>query len=130
MTSDEERREVADRLRGASFAKGDATICEIAHIVCGEDHCVPFEDDSWTGCDISSCGRVVADRLADLIEPEPERTCQAEDRYHDDDSSPWPYLVCSECGERLCYREVTDDDGEQDYEMMPFCAGCGAKVVE
>lgn len=71
----------------------------------------------------------VLERYADLIEPEPERTCRAESRYRDDDSSPWPCFACSECGEKLIYRDVVTDYGEESCEMLPYCAGCGAKVV-
>ena len=67
--------------------------------------------------------------LAELIEPEPERTCRAVARYRDDDSTPWPFLVCSECGEKLRYRDVVTEHGEESCEMLPYCAGCGAKVV-
>ena len=57
-----------------------------------------------------------------------ERTCRAEVRHHDDEDMPWECLVCSECGEKLRYREVAADDGEPDYELLPYCAGCGARV--
>lgn len=68
-------------------------------------------------------------RLADLIEPEPERTCRAEVlRCREDDGSQSACLVCSECGEKLRYREAAADDGEPDYELLPYCAGCGARV--
>lgn len=68
-------------------------------------------------------------RLADLIEPEPERTCRAEVlRCREDDGSQSACLVCSECGEKLRYREAAADDGEPDYELLPHCAGCGARV--
>lgn len=70
----------------------------------------------------------VAERLADLIEPKPERTCRFEERYYDDGSSPWPYYVCSECCERLHYRDIVTEYGEESCEMLPYCAGCGARV--
>lgn len=69
--------------------------------------------------------------LADLIEVPPERTCRAEVlRFREDDDSQSARLVCSACGETLRYREVAADDGEPDYELLPYCAGCGAKVTE
>lgn len=73
--------------------------------------------------------RAVVELFADLIEPT-ERTCRAEKRYRDDDSSPWPYYVCSECGEELHYRDIVTEYGEESCEMLPYCAECGAKVVE
>lgn len=67
--------------------------------------------------------------LADLIEVPPERTCRAEVlRFREDDDSQSARLVCSACGETLRYREVAADDGEPDYELLPYCAGCGARV--
>lgn len=57
------------------------------------------------------------------------RTCRAEVlRCREDDGSQSACLVCSECGEKLRYREVAADDGEPDYELLPCCAGCGARV--
>lgn len=50
-----------------------------------------------------------------------ERTCKPIPKYGDD--SPWPVMVCSECGRPLHYDELR----EMDYP--PYC-GCGAKVVE
>lgn len=48
--------------------------------------------------------------LADLIEPEPERTCRMVDNGAE--------LCCSECDRRHAY----DDEPK-------FCMGCGARVV-
>lgn len=50
-------------------------------------------------------------RLADLIEPEPERTCRMIDNGVE--------LCCSECDCRHSY----DDEPK-------FCMGCGARVVD
>lgn len=55
-----------------------------------------------------------------------ERTCRAEVRHCDGMESAC--LVCFECGEKLRYREAAADDGEPDYELLPYCAGCGARV--
>lgn len=71
----------------------------------------------------------VMNRLADLIEPT-ERTCRAEKRYRDDDSPPWPYYVCSECGASFCYVDVATEEGDESSERLPYCPGCGAKVVD
>lgn len=56
----------------------------------------------------------IYDRLADLIEPEPERTCHAE-RVFDADVHGMAD-TCSECG------EVLDPD-------WLYCPHCGARVV-
>lgn len=116
--TDEERREVAARLR--------------AMCVCGcryaEQFCELLNEtvmDAWDFHDFPD----VAYRLADLIEPDPERTCRAEVlRFREDDDSQSACLVCSACGEKLRYREAAADDGEPDYELLPYCAGCGARV--
>ncbi len=50
-----------------------------------------------------------------------ERTCHPVEKFTED--SPWPVMVCSECGRPLHY----DEYREMDYQ--PYC-GCGAKVVE
>lgn len=114
--TNEERREVAARLRVlASHREVDK---EMFHDAIGV----------WPGGCIDGYDPVGVMELADLIEPKPERTCSAEERYYYDDSSPWPYYVCSECGERMNYREAMDEDGDQYCEMLPYCAGCGARV--
>lgn len=50
-----------------------------------------------------------------------ERTCHPVEKFSED--SPFPVMVCSECGRPLHY----DEFREMDYQ--PYC-GCGAKVVE
>lgn len=50
-----------------------------------------------------------------------ERTCHPVEKFTE--GSPWPVMVCSECGRSLHY----DEHRELDYQ--PYC-GCGAKVVE
>lgn len=90
MPTDEERREVAARLRGpyprfrslpeAFGFTGQVPIYELRY------------------------------RLADLIEPEPGRTCRMVDN--------GVGLCCSVCGRRHGYDDEPD-----------FCMGCGAKVV-
>ncbi len=114
--TDEERRKVAARLRnmctrGCRYAEQFYELLKETVM------------DSWDFHDFHD----VADRLAELIEPQ-ERTCRAEKRYCDDGSSPWPHYVCSECGERLHSRDVVTEYGEESCEMLPFCAGCGARV--
>lgn len=58
--------------------------------------------------------------LADLIEPEPERTCCI------DDSG---YCGCGyPLGDWVTWR--MDDSGVYLYERANYCPNCGAKVVE
>ena len=57
-----------------------------------------------------------------------ERTCRAEGRHRDDEDRSWACLVCSACGEKLHYREIVTEYGEGSCEMLPYCAGCGARV--
>lgn len=119
---DEERREVAKRLRGieaVQFDEGELVDCGEVEAELG----LVSDDGAWYRLEDVL-------RLADLIEPAPERMCRFEERYYDDGSSPWPYYVCSECGERLHYRDIVTEYGEESYEMLPYCAGCGAKVTE
>lgn len=62
----------------------------------------------------------VADRLADLIEPEPERTCRAEQDYEAmEDGIPDCRIWRCECGEEFPFWR----GGKPIY-----CPACGAKV--
>ena len=54
-------------------------------------------------------------RLADLIEPEPERMCENE-------SSELGIFTCSYCGADFYNTEISGD--------WNYCPNCGAKVVE
>lgn len=119
--TDEERREVAARLRESrSFVDGLGK--------CGMTQNALDTFERILECIGYETGNVF-DFLADLIEPDPERTCRAEVlRFREDDDSQSACLVCSACGEKLRYREAAADDGEPDYELLPYCAGCGARV--
>lgn len=81
--------------------------------------------------DVLDCGRSVTSltmRLADFIEPEPERTCRMELVDVTDYLGQKMYR-CSECGALM-----TDDacffEGEPDIAGFSYCPNCGAKVVE
>lgn len=103
MATDEERRKMAQKLR--KYASWD-------------------EDGELVGCtefgesvlNLLSCGdteRECFNALADLIEPEPERTCR--------DTSPLVYkFTCSEC--HSSYRFGCE-------HVVWYCPFCGAKVV-
>ncbi len=64
-------------------------------------------------------------RLADLIEPEPERTCRMiYDDVHGD-------YVCSACGEwhNTGKYDACDADDNLVFKPYKFCPSCGARVV-
>lgn len=109
MPTNEERREVAERLRMlASHLAADE---ELAYDVLGRFDIYGIME------------------LADLIEPEPERTCQnlvidfnrISPREHRTDN-----FICSACRELFCA------DGECVNHPIDwaYCPNCGAKVVE
>lgn len=98
MPTDEERREVAENLRNMCFYG-----CRYKEEF--YDLLVETVMRAWDFHEFSN----VADRLADLIEPE-ERTCRMIDNGVE--------LCCSVCDRRHGYDDEPD-----------FCMGCGAKVV-
>lgn len=115
MPTDDERREVAARIRNI-----DTSIWYY-----GEDEFCALEDAC--GCDVGQDWQdmELKDRLAELIEPEPERTCEIEsfDNGLDEDydgslysyAPPTYYLSC----------------GHEAYQYKPnYCPNCGAKVTE
>ena len=98
MPTNEERREIAASLRNVSGAPEWATTaCCIAELIGEDDY--PLWDSS----------KYLFERLAELIEPEPERTCR------------WKHIegtwFMSECGER--YDRVMPDN---------YCPNCGLRV--
>lgn len=99
MPTDEERREVAENLR-------NMCICGCRYKEEFYDLLVETVMRAWDFHEFSD----VADRLADLMEPE-ERTCRMVDNGVE--------LCCSECDGRHSY------DDEPDY-----CNRCGARVME
>lgn len=106
MPTNEERREIASELRrtardtlnGYSFQRA------VEGIAFGT-----IGDRTW---------RQTLTRLADLIEPEPERTCTmaTDSRYFRTEVVVW---FCSECGSPI-YNDMKPS----------YCLYCGAKVVE
>ena len=107
MISNDERREVAARLRALDVHDWNDFMDEVdsleTAIGCsiGQD----WQDQNWWH------------RLADLIEPP---TCKNLATHLVDE------LVCSACGERVDIAYLDKDD---DYRVR-YCPGCGAKVVE
>lgn len=110
--TDEERREVAENLRnmcgcGCRYAEEFYELLNDTVMRAWDFH--DFHD--------------VANRLADLIEPE-ERTC----RNTCEAAVKGPF-TCSACGENS--RTWVDMGfGDQMMEVPQFCPNCGSKVVE
>lgn len=119
MPSLDERREVAARLR--SVTDEEYRMCFLEEILTG---CVgaAYVYDSECQLDV----RLMVNRLANLIEPEPEpeRTCRME---HNERKRG---VYCSHCGKRMDSFVCNNyGDGTMEY-AYPFCCKCGAKVVE
>lgn len=115
MISDDERREVACKLR------------ELETGVIGT--VIPTGELSKNILDVIEYGHSGAmtpyGLLANLIEPKPERTCRDTDNMQD-------AIECSECGEitRDTLFWVDVDGGKTVKGHRPrFCSNCGAKVV-
>lgn len=123
MVTDEERREVARKLR-------ELPIDMPSEIGKWEEGGLFIEPSIYDEADYSQIHNVLFDcfpaehmhpcdydelhhRLADLIEPEPERTCIY---VYDEESAVWR---CSECGGL-----------EPVGDHVRYCPDCGAKVVE
>lgn len=103
MPTNDERREVAARLREQKvwniFTNFENCIGELCDAV--------FEDEG----DLNDMFRLQA-ALAELIEPEPERTCKCESYFNGYNLTH----VCTGCG----YLSE---------HQWSFCPNCGAKVV-
>ena len=106
MVTDDERRDAAARLRELDYSDlQESLICAYLDALGIEGYA------DWVG---------IAHRLADLIEPEPERTCTMEyDAVHGD-------FVCNRCGAWV----RTDASRTLSGASMKYCPYCGAKVVE
>lgn len=110
MPTNDERREVAARLRNYENLREsfrESPICSLLDALG-----VGYID--WKG---------VCSRLADLIEPDPERTCRMELNWDYDGDCPAYYrdYVCSECKEDFIYYKNS---------RVSYCPNCGARVVE
>ena len=122
MIADSERREVARRLRRLQSRQFRDE--ERPEITTWEGiGAAVLPDDEWQRIDrfrsrdnrTQLVRSVIAGRLADLIEPEPERTCRkVTGRMKYGRRMP----KCSECGQSL---------GD---ERWVYCPNCGAMVVE
>lgn len=104
MPTDEERREVAENLRNMCFYG-----CRYKEEF--YDLLVETVMRVWDFYEFSN----VADRLADLIEPE-ERTCRIYDTDHGSEDS----IRCDAC--QMTFRRP--------WQPFKFCPNCGARVVD
>lgn len=108
MPTNDERRDVARKLRAIDYdALKESLICAFLDAI-GETGYL-----DWVG---------VAHRLADLIEPEPERTCRMTKIGGDKVLAGW--WKCSECGP--VYPPCKDEIAKW---ALQKCPRCGAKVV-
>lgn len=112
MPTDEERREVAARLRNwESFRETfrESPICAALDVLNVEGYL------DWRG---------VCELLADLIEPEPERTCKMELVKRGPMYSVWRFSCCGyEHSENVTDGGATELPGTR-------CPKCGTKVEE
>lgn len=105
VISNNERREIAARLRELADANE-------GYLGMGRVNRVLRDGKAIIGTSGLASVADVLRRYADLIEPEPERTCK--------NLSSGSLFVCSECN-----GQVTK------WRVMPnYCPNCGAKVVE
>ena len=116
MPTNEERREIAASLR--SVTEEERKLCFTEEILAGcigTRQCLNEYDgtlDEW----------LILQRLADLIEPEPERTCKNVAANADD-------FCCSEC--TAFARGAMIDDFDCWYpigKVLVHCPNCGARV--
>lgn len=119
--TNEERREIAERLRELADANRGPLGIERVQSLLGETQRILGTRG------LKSVAHVI-ERHADLIEPEPGRTCRIEHAYAK--GSAWPHAACSECGGSLSYYDTVDEYGEDSADTCPYCPFCGAKVVE
>lgn len=103
MSTNEERREVASRLRDIDTSNCYTSLDVLRAI---EDAC---------GCNVGKDWQDMVelkDQLADLIEPDPKRTCGLRSRL----TGSYCY-ECSECGKGM-------------KPEWAYCPSCGAKIVD
>lgn len=117
MATDDERREVARRLRDMRLNPWDDAACEIAQcagIVCCNSECHGSDETP-------ECTMALAHRLADLIEPESERTCRVESSHEEEGDGCYSYFKY----ELTCGHEIAWGD-----QLPPsYCPECGRRVL-
>ena len=109
MPTNEERREVATKLRNVTDE--DCDMCFLEEIL---TDCVGDAYVHYSGCQLDY--RLLLNGLADLIEPEPERTCEVTE-YND-------------CGPHAEDCTIVFSCGHETLGYIPnYCPSCGAKVI-
>lgn len=88
--------------------------------------------ESWVLCTCGASGPMFSDvdgsgeqKAIDAWNTRAERTCHPVEKFNEE--SPWPKLVCSECGRPLHVDDAVDENGIEYSELQPYC-GCGARV--
>ena len=107
MATDDERWRVAERLRGLDYSDlQESLICAYLDALGIKG----YED--WIG---------IANRLADLIEPEPERTCRVKSSHEVEGDGCYSYFEYElSCGHEMAW-------GDQ---LPPsYCPECGRRVL-
>lgn len=118
MPTDDERREVAARLRELAEDYDEKVP---AWSVIASGYLPTPIDDVFMACGLGRAVHAteICGRLADLIEPE-ERTCRMRDASWDAGQRTWG-CICSECGAKHEHKRS---------RWMNFCPNCGAMVVD
>lgn len=125
MINDERRREVARNLRKLVRLSGSGS-CHATSIC----NALGLIDENRYAPSAYYCGDSVM-HLADLIEPEPERTCQMDKSEFADFATEYEGLYsCTKCGEETAVLACVNEDGDMEWMKPRFCGFCGAKVVE
>ena len=114
MPTNDERREVAARLRELDTSRlydGMDEVCAL------EDACGCSIGQDWQDMELK-------DRLAELIEPEPERTCKMELVKSGSIYDVWRFSCCG-----YEYSENMTDSGATELPGT-YCPKCGARIIE
>lgn len=119
MVTNNERREVARKLREIDTSDDPLSNIDmdvqIEEVIGVREVADPWPTYEWC----LAHNQKYLNRLADLIEPEPERTCRMRDAHWDDGQCTWG-CICSECGAKHEHKSG---------KWMNYCPSCGAKVV-
>lgn len=122
--SEEERHEVARRLRGLEhclFDDGEYIDCGEVEIALG----LVSDDGAWYEAD-------GVNRLADLIEPQTERTCQIVSAFDTDELDDIQEGISFSPDDTLAYMcKSCGFDFRYERGLYPnYCPNCGAKMVQ
>lgn len=123
MVTNDERREMAARLRGlAAEDLEDGEFYDCGEVEDALD--LATDDGYWYEVD-------GVRRLADLLEPESERTCTMDKSEFADFAPEYEGLYsCPKCGEETAVLACVNENGDMEWVKPRFCGFCGAKVVE